>query len=136
MAGLDNFLVFVFPKSGTIPLKSEFLCIPSWVLENLKSRLKRATKRRIEVNSFTATEIPTASFFSRMRFEDRLGHVAPLKIAVLGARKVGKSALTVRFLTKRFIGDYRSDTGKKKCHFPLFFLKVFTFLSRVSTFSF
>ncbi|XP_042883531.1 ras-related and estrogen-regulated growth inhibitor-like protein [Penaeus japonicus] len=34
----------------------------------------------------------------------------PLRVAVLGAGEVGKSALTVRYLTKRFIGEYRSDT--------------------------
>ncbi|XP_043929213.1 ras-like protein family member 11A [Protopterus annectens] len=34
-----------------------------------------------------------------------------LKIAVLGASGVGKTAMIVRFLTKRFIGDYESNTG-------------------------
>ncbi|XP_071527039.1 ras-related and estrogen-regulated growth inhibitor-like protein [Panulirus ornatus] len=34
----------------------------------------------------------------------------PLRVAVLGSGDVGKSALTVRYLTKRFIGEYRSDT--------------------------
>lgn len=34
----------------------------------------------------------------------------PLRVAVVGAGEVGKSALTVRYLTKRFIGEYRSDT--------------------------
>ncbi|XP_051882313.1 ras-like protein family member 11A [Pristis pectinata] len=33
------------------------------------------------------------------------------KIAVLGSSTVGKTALIVRFLTKRFIGDYESNTG-------------------------
>jgi len=33
-----------------------------------------------------------------------------LRIAVLGSGQVGKSALTVRYLTKRFIGEYRSDS--------------------------
>lgn len=36
----------------------------------------------------------------------------PLRVAVVGASEVGKSALTVRYLTKRFIGEYRSDTGE------------------------
>ncbi|XP_025098423.1 ras-like protein family member 11B [Pomacea canaliculata] len=31
-----------------------------------------------------------------------------LKIVILGASKVGKSAVAVRFLTKRFIGEYCS----------------------------
>uniref|UniRef100_A0A6P7F140 small monomeric GTPase n=1 Tax=Diabrotica virgifera virgifera TaxID=50390 RepID=A0A6P7F140_DIAVI len=33
-----------------------------------------------------------------------------LRIAVIGKSNVGKSALTVRYLTKRFIGEYRSNT--------------------------
>ncbi|CAD7671311.1 unnamed protein product [Nyctereutes procyonoides] len=35
-----------------------------------------------------------------------------IKLAVLGAGRVGKSAMIVRFLTKRFIGDYEPNTGK------------------------
>ncbi|KPP71308.1 ras-like protein family member 11A-like [Scleropages formosus] len=34
-----------------------------------------------------------------------------VKIVVLGASKVGKTALIVRFLTKKFIGDYEPNTG-------------------------
>ncbi|XP_040823010.1 ras-like protein family member 11B [Ochotona curzoniae] len=34
-----------------------------------------------------------------------------VKIAVLGASGVGKTALVVRFLTKRFIGDYERNAG-------------------------
>ncbi|XP_050392339.1 ras-related and estrogen-regulated growth inhibitor [Patella vulgata] len=38
------------------------------------------------------------------------------KIAVVGASGVGKSALAVRFLTKRFIGEYdQSNDAKYKC---------------------
>lgn len=33
-----------------------------------------------------------------------------VRIAVLGHRNVGKSALTVRYLTRRFIGEYSSKT--------------------------
>ncbi|KAL8222269.1 UNVERIFIED_CONTAM: hypothetical protein K2H54_075287 [Gekko kuhli] len=33
-----------------------------------------------------------------------------LKVAVLGSEGTGKSALTVRFLTRRFIGEYASDS--------------------------
>lgn len=36
-------------------------------------------------------------------------NLSTLKVAVLGARRVGKSALTVRHLTKRYIGEYRSN---------------------------
>ncbi|XP_006831996.1 PREDICTED: ras-like protein family member 11A [Chrysochloris asiatica] len=35
-----------------------------------------------------------------------------IKLAVLGSGRVGKSAMIVRFLTKRFIGDYEPNTGK------------------------
>ncbi|KAG7172624.1 ras-related and estrogen-regulated growth inhibitor-like protein isoform X3 [Homarus americanus] len=44
-----------------------------------------------------------------MKTEDKNNN-GPLRVAVLGSRQVGKSALTVRYLTKRFIGEYRSDT--------------------------
>lgn len=46
-----------------------------------------------------------------MRAEDRM-NCGPLRVAVLGGSQVGKSALTVRYLTKRYIGEYRSDTGE------------------------
>ncbi|NWY19176.1 RSLBA protein, partial [Aphelocoma coerulescens] len=38
---------------------------------------------------------------------------AQVRLAVLGARGVGKSAVIVRFLTKRFIGDYEPNTGEE-----------------------
>uniref|UniRef100_A0A8C8VPV6 small monomeric GTPase n=1 Tax=Pelusios castaneus TaxID=367368 RepID=A0A8C8VPV6_9SAUR len=38
-------------------------------------------------------------------------HTRDIKLAVLGAGSVGKSAMIVRFLTKRFIGDYEPNTG-------------------------
>ena len=34
------------------------------------------------------------------------------KVVVVGDRGVGKSALTVRFLTKRFIGEYQESKGE------------------------
>ncbi|KAJ7310554.1 hypothetical protein JRQ81_007492 [Phrynocephalus forsythii] len=34
-----------------------------------------------------------------------------IKLVVLGGSGVGKTALVVRFLTKRFIGDYEANTG-------------------------
>ncbi|XP_032812391.1 ras-like protein family member 11A [Petromyzon marinus] len=39
------------------------------------------------------------------------GTARDVRIAVLGAGGVGKTALVVRFLTKRFIGDYEANTG-------------------------
>lgn len=35
-----------------------------------------------------------------------------VRLVVLGAGRVGKSAMIVRFLTRRFIGDYEANTGK------------------------
>ncbi|XP_060134769.1 ras-like protein family member 11B [Zootoca vivipara] len=35
-----------------------------------------------------------------------------IKIAVVGASGVGKTALVVRFLTKRFIGDYERNAER------------------------
>ncbi|XP_044148605.1 ras-like protein family member 11A [Bufo gargarizans] len=37
--------------------------------------------------------------------------VRDIKMVVMGASSVGKTAMIVRFLTKRFIGDYESNTG-------------------------
>ncbi|XP_069496062.1 ras-like protein family member 11A [Ambystoma mexicanum] len=34
-----------------------------------------------------------------------------IKLTVLGSNSVGKTAMIVRFLTRRFIGDYESNTG-------------------------
>uniref|UniRef100_A0A8V0YGG5 small monomeric GTPase n=1 Tax=Gallus gallus TaxID=9031 RepID=A0A8V0YGG5_CHICK len=34
-----------------------------------------------------------------------------IKLVVLGGSSVGKTALVVRFLTKRFIGDYEANAG-------------------------
>ncbi|ODN05389.1 Ras-like protein family member 11A-like [Orchesella cincta] len=33
-----------------------------------------------------------------------------IRIAVFGQHEVGKSALTVRYLTRRYIGEYKSNT--------------------------
>lgn len=41
-----------------------------------------------------------------------------LKVVVFGGAQVGKSALTVRFLTKRFIGEYSSGTD---CSYQMMF---------------
>lgn len=37
--------------------------------------------------------------------------LSEVKIAVIGCQGVGKSALSVRFLTKRYIGEYDHQTG-------------------------
>uniref|UniRef100_A0A8C3QC78 small monomeric GTPase n=1 Tax=Geospiza parvula TaxID=87175 RepID=A0A8C3QC78_GEOPR len=39
-----------------------------------------------------------------------------IKLVVLGGSGVGKTALVVRFLTKRFIGDYEANTGRHGQH--------------------
>uniref|UniRef100_A0A8C5PNT9 small monomeric GTPase n=1 Tax=Leptobrachium leishanense TaxID=445787 RepID=A0A8C5PNT9_9ANUR len=52
--------------------------------------------------NFLLAPIPeTAAYFT----------IRDLKVAVLGASGVGKTAMVVRFLTKRFIGDYETNTG-------------------------
>lgn len=40
----------------------------------------------------------------------KMTQLSSLKIVVLGSKEVGKSAVIVRFLTKRFIGEYRSNS--------------------------
>uniref|UniRef100_A0A3B4WDL5 small monomeric GTPase n=1 Tax=Seriola lalandi dorsalis TaxID=1841481 RepID=A0A3B4WDL5_SERLL len=34
------------------------------------------------------------------------GKMVPVKLLILGAQNTGKTALCVRFMTKRFIGEY------------------------------
>lgn len=46
-----------------------------------------------------------------MRADER-PNVGTLHITVMGSGQVGKSALAVRYLTKRFIGEYRRDSGE------------------------
>uniref|UniRef100_A0AAV2KVC7 small monomeric GTPase n=1 Tax=Knipowitschia caucasica TaxID=637954 RepID=A0AAV2KVC7_KNICA len=50
----------------------------------------------------TITEYPTQEYTAPYR---------TIKIAVIGGSGVGKTALVVRFLTKRFIGDYERNAG-------------------------
>ncbi|XP_059354793.1 ras-like protein family member 11B [Carassius carassius] len=56
---------------------------------------------RLIQNMSTIAEYPSAECHS-----NRL-----IKIAVIGGSGVGKTALVVRFLTKRFIGDYERNVG-------------------------
>ncbi|VVC94279.1 unnamed protein product [Leptidea sinapis] len=42
--------------------------------------------------------------------------LSEVKVAVIGAPSVGKSALTVRFLTKRYIGEYDHQQESKYKH--------------------
>ncbi|XP_044752379.1 ras-related and estrogen-regulated growth inhibitor-like protein [Coccinella septempunctata] len=44
-----------------------------------------------------------------MKTDDK-NTVAKVRLAVIGKSHVGKSALTVRYLTRRYIGEYRSNT--------------------------
>ncbi|KAL1775941.1 ras-related and estrogen-regulated growth inhibitor [Sigmodon hispidus] len=49
------------------------------------------------------------NFVSRVPNLNQLLKMSDVKLAVLGGKGTGKSALTVRFLTKRFIGEYASN---------------------------
>ena len=49
----------------------------------------------------------------KMRTEEKPSG-STLHITVMGSSQVGKSALAVRYLTKRFIGEYRSDSGEPR----------------------
>ncbi|XP_037781008.1 ras-like protein family member 11B [Penaeus monodon] len=46
--------------------------------------------------------------------------LSEVKIAVLGGPGVGKSALIVRFLTKRYIGEYDHQAGKSQLRIHLY----------------
>ena len=41
-----------------------------------------------------------------------------VRVVVVGRKGVGKSALAVRFLTKRYIGEYQ-NTASKTCKYKL-----------------
>ncbi|KAL7647080.1 UNVERIFIED_CONTAM: hypothetical protein RMT77_002338 [Armadillidium vulgare] len=45
-----------------------------------------------------------------MRSPDRDSQSCHARLGVIGSKSVGKTALTVRYLTKRFIGEYQSNT--------------------------
>ena len=36
------------------------------------------------------------------------------RVVVVGEKGVGKSALCVRYLTKRYLGEYKDSTGKSE----------------------
>ncbi|XP_076324358.1 uncharacterized protein LOC143232616 isoform X2 [Tachypleus tridentatus] len=59
-------------------------------------------------DSFASTFLSSRSPGCKSMFSRLSHHARPktLKVMVLGLAGVGKSALTVRFITKRFIGDY------------------------------
>lgn len=57
---------------------------------------------------------------------DEKPSAATLHITVMGSSQVGKSALAVRYLTKRFIGEYRSDSGKHLDNVQLIFSETLT----------
>ena len=42
----------------------------------------------------------------------KMGGRRCVRVVVMGEKGVGKSALAVRFLTKRYIGEYQNTTGK------------------------
>ncbi|KAA0193873.1 hypothetical protein HAZT_HAZT003113 [Hyalella azteca] len=87
-------------------------CIPLWVLEDIKNYLKKSTNRQRSQSISCQCRQTSSSPLQqrrRLRSEERwCGR--PLRVALVGGNNVGKSALTVRFLTKRFIGEYRSDS--------------------------
>ncbi|CAH1396268.1 unnamed protein product [Nezara viridula] len=48
---------------------------------------------------------------AKMKTEEKIStNTSRVRIVVLGMISVGKSALTVRYLTRRYIGEYRSNT--------------------------
>ncbi|XP_044273792.1 ras-like protein family member 11B [Varanus komodoensis] len=66
---------------------------------------------RLIQNMGTIAEYPQAGNASNSGESCAAGRPRLIKIAVVGASGVGKTALVVRFLTKRFIGDYERNAG-------------------------
>ena len=88
-----------------------FSCLPLWILEDLKTYLKKSANRKASANRKKVV-LGDQCCHVIMKDDRTNVHSGPLRVAVVGASEVGKSALTVRYLTKRFIGEYRSDTGE------------------------
>uniref|UniRef100_A0A8D8GNM2 small monomeric GTPase n=2 Tax=Culex pipiens TaxID=7175 RepID=A0A8D8GNM2_CULPI len=57
----------------------------------------------------------------------KMTNLNKLKVVVIGSSKVGKSAVTVRYLTKRYIGEYSSSRGSS--------LILFSFIQRQPKFN-
>ena len=58
----------------------------------------------------------------KTRSINRISAMMNMRINVLGARGVGKSAIAVRYLTKRFIGEYSSGLGESTLKFDSIYL--------------
>lgn len=103
-----DFSIFKIAPNGN----QTFSCVPLWILEDLKTYIKRSANRKAATNRRKVV-LGDQCCHVIMK-DDRTSKVqsGPLRVAVVGASEVGKSALTVRYLTKRFIGEYRSDSGE------------------------
>lgn len=94
--------------------QNQLSCIPMWVLEDIKNCLKKSShnhrSQSISGQSRSSIVSPLQQR-RRLRSEERwCGR--PLRVALVGAEQVGKSSLAVRYLTKRFIGEYPSESGE------------------------
>lgn len=88
-----------------------FSCLPLWILEDLKTYIKKSANRK---GSASRRKVVFGDQCCHVIMKDDRSNVqsGPIRVAVIGSSEVGKSAFTVRYLTKRFIGEYRSDTGE------------------------
>ncbi|KAE8629564.1 hypothetical protein XENTR_v10000527 [Xenopus tropicalis] len=66
---------------------------------------------RLIQNMCTITEYPPGTHTECASSSAGTASSRVIKIAVVGGSGVGKTALVVRFLTKRFIGDYERNAG-------------------------
>lgn len=89
-------MFFILPENSNnllnLIIESEFLT---------KQHLNRLIKA-VKVEERTYLKI-------RMKTEDK-NCIPKVRVAILGKSNVGKSALTVRYLTRRYIGEYRRNT--------------------------
>ena len=51
-----------------------------------------------------------------MPFDEGVPVLACVRVVVVGGEGVGKSALSVRYLNKRYIGEYQHSTGQYNIH--------------------
>ncbi|CAH1798410.1 unnamed protein product [Owenia fusiformis] len=71
------------------------------------------------MTSPTSTASPSelgSSLTTHKIYKRKKSSLGEARIAVVGSESVGKSAVTVRFLTKRFIGEYEASVENKYRH--------------------
>ena len=79
---------------------------------NVKRKLGISTSPPPAPNDAPRDDAAVPAARDRRVGEDGGGPDLAVRLIVVGGRQVGKSALTVRYLTRRYIGEYQSFSGE------------------------